>query len=473
MRLAAELLLVLTSLAFSTEALQSNPEEEPLNLHEIVPNLCLGRSSDCKVELDVPAACIASGENTSTCPIVFHFHGSGGNILWFKKTAKVHENNVIGVYPQGDCVGWNTGPKDCNMCSWDDFECTEDPDEGAFIAGIIDEIRDMGAYGHIYLVGNSNGAALAQRLAVNAGTELPIKGIVSKVTQLLASPPRSGPGVLNYNQPEAGNPKVSLLTICGTNDGLIPYEGGSSAVFGGDENFQLMSVADSDGVWAAHNGCDATPTERTVSASGGSGATSAIFMEYPNCDGAIVESYKVIDAGHGAGGATLDGVDAIDVVYNFIFRVEALLGGSSGPSAPAPSPSQPVSPTPPAPSPSTCEDDLTWHGKVSVDHDCNYVGDNPEQRCAFVGNDGTIASIACPVTCNACPATAPTPSVTPAPVASPATCVDDPSWHGMHSPNHTCTHVAKDHERRCHWVGSDGRVARDACPATCGTCSSN
>lgn len=94
------------------------------------------------------------------------------------------------------------GPKDGNQCTWDDYACTSDPDEGAFIAMIIAELRNLGANGNIYLIGNSNGAALSHKLASNAGDDLPIKGIVTKVTQLLASPPRSGPGELNYNQLE-------------------------------------------------------------------------------------------------------------------------------------------------------------------------------------------------------------------------------------------------------------------------------
>ena len=79
---------------------------------------------------------------------------------------------------------------------------------------------------------------------------------MTKVTQLLASPLRNGPGELNYNQPGSGGPAVSVLNIMGMDDLLIPYEGGSSSVFaGGDESFQLMSGLESMATWAAHNGC--------------------------------------------------------------------------------------------------------------------------------------------------------------------------------------------------------------------------
>ena len=98
-----------------------------------------GRTDKCEVELDVPSACIDSSSSSSNCPIVFFFHGAGGNNDWFARTSDVHAQNVIGVYPQGE-DGWNTGPKDGNLCTYDDYACTTDPDEGAFIASIITEL---------------------------------------------------------------------------------------------------------------------------------------------------------------------------------------------------------------------------------------------------------------------------------------------------------------------------------------------
>ena len=169
--------------------------------------------------------------------------------------------------------------------------------------------------------GNSNGAALALRLAVNAGDKLSIKGIVASVTQLLESPQRSGPGVLNYNQPLSSNPPVSVLSISGTADGLIPYEGGTSAVFGGNDNFYLMSCEESNEKWALHNNCDDTPVVSTVSASLGDG--TADYYQYLNCDnGVFVEHYKVYGAGHNARRTELDGKSSNEVAYDFITKIE-------------------------------------------------------------------------------------------------------------------------------------------------------
>merc|ERR1712038_282447 len=171
----------------------------------------------CGVELDVPVECVLA-DQTSLCPIVFYLHGSGEGLQSksFKRTSGVHDANFIGVYPQGegpikdendekskDKGGWNTGPKKSNNCAWNEYDCTEDPNEGQFIADIIANLRNMGASGNVYVVGTSNGAANANKLAVNADETLPIKGIVTYVTQLTSTPEKAGPGPYNFNTPAA------------------------------------------------------------------------------------------------------------------------------------------------------------------------------------------------------------------------------------------------------------------------------
>merc|ERR1719410_1237903 len=157
-------------------------------------------------------------------------------------------------------------------------------------------------------------------------------------------------------------PKVSVMTILGDADRLIPYEGGSSGVFGGDTAFQLMPAMESNEVWAEHNGCSLQPqTTGGISSSMGTGAT---YYKYPNCqEGTIVEHYNVHGGEHNAGGATLGGVSANDIMFDFVRRCEA---GSS------PSPV-------PVPSPGGCVDDPTWTGRFNSAHNCQYVAQSPSQ----------------------------------------------------------------------------------------------
>jgi len=406
-------------------SLESNTKGSPQLLSDMTNSIVCqgyGRTDKCKVQLDVPFQCVSDGK--STCPVVFYLHGAGGSIDGFKMNSDVHAHGFIGVYPQGE-DGWNTGPKNSNKCTYTEFECTTDPDEGQFIASIISEVQSLGGNGSIYVIGNSNGAALAHRLAVNAGTQLPVKGIVTVVTQLLASPDRSGPGTLNYNTPDAlggVGPNISVLNVMGTADGLIPYDGGSSGVFGGNDNFQLMPALDSMKVWASHNKCSSTYIRENVitdNSAGGDG--SGEFYQWENCSGGtIVEHYAINGAGHSAGSSTVDGIAInYDISANFIKRCE------TRESTPTGSPKPTVSPAPPTPSAPTigCSDDQEWVGKFSIDHNCEYVGMIPDNRCGWENSEGITAFEACKLSCNNCEDTAepkPTPSPVP-PTPNPPT----------------------------------------------------
>lgn len=401
--------LLLTATLSLAVALEGN---EPEQVQSLTDTICGGRPrTQCEVELDVPNACATGGVGADpSCPIVFFLHGSGGNNDWFHRTSGVHEANMIGVYPNGE-GGWSTGPKSTNNCHWSDYSCTTDPDEGDFIASIIDEIRSMGGTGNVYAYGSSNGAALAHRLASNGGSQLPIKGIIVAVTQLLASPERSGPGSLNYNQPSStrGTPPVSILSILGDADPLIPYNGGSSGVFGGDENFQLMPAMDSMSYWASHDGCTGSYQTSQHTSSMGDGTASKYDYTAGCPDGIYMEHYAVHGGLHNAGGAEIDGAK-IDVL-GWVSKVE-LGGGGTSPPPPPPSPSPP-SPTPPT---SGCDNDLSWSGKYNTAHTCEYVAENPASRCFFENSDGLTANDACP---GACDPSCSTPPVTLSPVAPP------------------------------------------------------
>lgn len=445
-------------------ALESNEKEQPQSLTETI---CEGRPRpNCEVELDVPAACATDGSGIDpSCPIVFFLHGSGGTNNWFARTSGVHDANMIGVYPQGE-GGWNTGPKDSNVCAWDDFECIEDPDEGDFIANIIDNIRSLGGTGNVYAYGNSNGAALAHRLASNGGTQLPIKGIIVSVTQLLASPERSGPGSLNYNQPSSsrGTPPVSILSIMGTADGLIPYEGGSSAVFNGAEEFELMGSIESMLTWAQHNGCSGAfqTSEHTTDTGDG----TATKYDYTNgCpEGIYVEHYAIHGGGHGAGGTRVDGAK-IDVL-EFVSKVEGGGGGSPPPPTPTSYPTDA----------SGCTNDANWSGKFNAAHTCDYVAQNPDGRCFFEDSDGVTASIACPEVCDPnceSPVVSPVAPPPSTPTDFPTNaggCEDDPNWSGKFNTAHGCAYVAENPGIRCNWENNDGLKANVACPMACDTC---
>ena len=248
--------------------LQRNPfgQAQELNSTGLIP--CKNRNL-CSVLLDVPAACVSAG-GVSQCPIGFFFHGhTGHNVMFMHSGAGqgVHQHGFIGVYPQGAIYagqsGWNDGSMDGNRCEWDDFGCQDDPNDGTFTAGIIDALRKMGAGGHVYMWGGSNGANSVQIFAANAGVKMPIVGISCGWGQLMAAPPRSGPAPYDWNQPTPlpnqslpGRPgdgrRVAQQAQHGDADTIIPYQGGPRF---GSNIWILDTEPASDATWACHNGC--------------------------------------------------------------------------------------------------------------------------------------------------------------------------------------------------------------------------
>jgi len=288
--------------------------------------------------------------------------------------------------PQGESFGWLTGPKADAECDWNNLSCVQDPDEGDYIAAIITKIRAIGGNGNIYAIGVSNGAALAYRLASNAGDALPFKGVVAVVSQMLKNPLQSGGGLYNYNQPSKGrsNQGISVLQILGTTD-FVPYDGGTSIVFEGVDDFKLYPALDSMKAWADHNDCSGDHTETDIPASFEEGSpiqvSSVRKYDYSGgCpSGEILEHYRV-ETGHGAGDVTINGVPFMNnYPYDFIDRVEDTLRNNGG-----------------------CQDSplrfkITKNDGRKIMRDCAWVSVKAGWRCTFDG----VAS-ACSNSCGTC-----------------------------------------------------------------------
>lgn len=92
--------------------LASNDVDQPQHLEVLDSAVCANRSSACNVLLDVPSGCQTSKVHPKTrCPVVFCFHGFGGssNEMCDQCSSLLHENSMIGIYPQGDSAGTRNG----------------------------------------------------------------------------------------------------------------------------------------------------------------------------------------------------------------------------------------------------------------------------------------------------------------------------------------------------------------------------
>jgi polyhydroxybutyrate depolymerase len=168
---------------------------------------------DRPVAVHVPA----SYQDGHPVPLVLLLHGYGGTganeEAYMQLAAEADLRGFLYAYPNGtiDVAGnrfWNATDACC------DFFHT-DVDDSAYLAGVIEEIesRYSVAPRQVYVIGHSNGAFMAYRMACDHADL--ISGIVS-----LAGATWDDPGRCKPSMP------VSVLEIHGTLDTLVPFEGG-------------------------------------------------------------------------------------------------------------------------------------------------------------------------------------------------------------------------------------------------------
>lgn len=160
-------------------------------------------------ELKVP-----SGDDGQALPLLILAHGYGvngiGQDFLFPFSKQVDAKRFLYVEAHGtqDRAGrrfWNATDECCN------FENLP-VDDVAFFRALVDDVKAQHAVKSVFVVGHSNGAFMALRLACDAPDAF--DGIVSVSGSTWLDPTRCGAGRA-----------VPLLLVHGTVDGTIPYEG--------------------------------------------------------------------------------------------------------------------------------------------------------------------------------------------------------------------------------------------------------
>jgi len=224
-------------------------------------------------------------------PVFIFLHGHGGNAKGamneFMRRYRTMGTRYVMVFPNGSKTGWNI------MSEY------SQADDLGFIEGIV---KKLSTYDNIQkdnfsVMGNSNGAALVNQLAIES--KLPnLRNYVSAVSPL------------NVYQHDGKNFKTKgpdntyqvvatpltgkrLMNISGTTDDLVPYRGGlSKHIPAKDGKLGFVDAEESIFLWAKQMGYDGEKLSKPSRIDG----NLAIFS-YLNGD---VIHYKVIDEGHGA-----------------------------------------------------------------------------------------------------------------------------------------------------------------------------
>jgi polyhydroxybutyrate depolymerase len=185
----------------------------------------------------------SSYDGKKPVPLVLALHGGGGAGRGMNRLTKFNDlaerHGFIVANPDGLYRHWNDGRQSGAAES-------RKVDDVGFLSALIDRLsRDYRIDAkRVYSTGISNGGFMSQRLACELSDKIAAVGVVA------ATMGRELAGKCNPRRP------VSVLLIHGTEDPLVPYEGGRVQVRRGGE---IISAPEAVRKWVELNECAATP----------------------------------------------------------------------------------------------------------------------------------------------------------------------------------------------------------------------
>jgi polyhydroxybutyrate depolymerase len=224
-------------------------------------------------------------------PVLIFLHGNGGNakgaMNGFLKQRPTIAARYVTVFPDGYRESWNISAERSTA------------DDRKFIEAIVEKLAacDNVERDNFTVMGNSNGAALANQLAIES--RLPnIRNYVTAVSPLnvLQHDGRNFKAKGDDNGYEAvATPRkgVRIMNVSGTEDRLIPYHGGPSpAIPAKNGRLGFVAAEDSIFLWAKAMGYQGEKLNNPSS-------TVGKLEVFSYLDGAIIH-YKALGEGHGA-----------------------------------------------------------------------------------------------------------------------------------------------------------------------------
>jgi len=247
----------------------------------------------------------ASYDQSQAVPLLFNFHGGGGNIVDYMSSVDMRPiadtANFILVYPQAVPDPGNGG-----ATSWM-HKAPTTFDDVPFVEAMIDVIAAeyMIDDNRVYVCGYSLGGEFTYELACSLNNRIAAAGAVARTMQ-----------GETFNNCAPQHP-TGVLTILGTADGISDYNG---ITFNGIQYY--MSAAETHEYWATANNCDANPTMSTIANTNTSDGSTVERYSWKDALGCTyVEHLKVINGGHDWPGVfgNMD-IDASQEIWSFVSR---------------------------------------------------------------------------------------------------------------------------------------------------------
>jgi polyhydroxybutyrate depolymerase len=229
-------------------------------------------------------------------PLLLNFHGFGGtsgdHLEWADMRSIADANAFVLVYPQGTELDgsphWNTSlPSADNKSSAEDF---------GFVEALIDTVAASYSVddNRVYAIGYSNGGMFSFALAC------------FRAERIAAIASISG-AMLDDIGVDCTPPPTSVLTIHGTEDSVLPYDGG----------FMIRSAQDVIDYWTQLNGIDGEPATSTSTHDGNQIDT----FRYTGGElGTEVHHHRVVGGGHVWIDIEVDGARTNELIWDFLSR---------------------------------------------------------------------------------------------------------------------------------------------------------
>lgn len=220
-------------------------------------------------------------------PLVLVLHGGGGTARGLPRqtnhrwSALADQFGFYLVYPNAHDRFWDFGEGRISE------RLEQRVDDGAYFHSLLDELYEGLPIDpdRVFATGISRGGQASYFLACRfPGQFRAIAPVVMPLPDYLEDDCRGD------------DPPVGLAIFNGTEDPLVPYDGGW-ITFGNDRRDRVLSTDDTVSLWRARNGCPLAP-DRTRIIDTADDGMQVIRNDWISCSGAPVTLYRIEGGGH-------------------------------------------------------------------------------------------------------------------------------------------------------------------------------